>query len=373
MNARDAGSLLGVAIDRKPLDQLVDDALDAITRRGPRVTFACANPHSLVTAQEDSFFLRALNHASHVVADGVGVLMMARMAGIEVGPRITGSDFFSGVMESLERRGGGRVFFFGSSQRVLDLIAERCVREYPHVIVCGMLSPPYRQWSDEENEAMLMQINNARPDVLWVGMTAPKQEKWVEANQGRLHRRSIRFLSWHLPACAAVDVPRRHRVAVSIAQGAAAHVAPESHLFSLVRIVGSASPPIPLACLKKLRRGLHVSSDDARAFAPVPLGDAAVGRRRPGRRLDVLGRTHLSRQAVDRQRGIQPRLFDPAGRFLSIVAKQARFAASRLSGVVARCRRGVGRAGALSARRAQYALYIGAIFNVCCVCWFFFC
>lgn len=186
MNARDAGSLLGVAIDRKPLDQLVDDALDAITRRGPRVTFACANPHSLVTAQEDSFFLRALNHASHVVADGVGVLMMARMAGIEVGPRITGSDFFSGVMESLERRGGGRVFFFGSSQRVLDLIAARCARDYPRVTLCGMLSPPYRQWSEEENEAMLMQINDARPDVLWVGMTAPKQEKWVEANQDRL-------------------------------------------------------------------------------------------------------------------------------------------------------------------------------------------
>src|SRR3569832_641997 len=112
----------------------------------------------------------------------------------------------------------------------------------------------------------------------------------------RLHRRSIRFLCWHLPACAAVDVPRRHRVAVSIAQGAAAHVAPESHLFSLVRIVGSASPPIPLACQKKLRRGLHVSSDDARAFAPVPLGDAAPQQRRPGRRLDVLGRTHLSRK-----------------------------------------------------------------------------
>src|SRR3569833_3662203 len=102
----------------------------------------------------------------------------------------------------------------------------------------------------------------------------------------RLHRRSIRFLCWHLPACAAVDVPRRHRVAVSIAQGAAAHVAPESHLLSLVLIVGSASPPIPLACLKKLRRGLLVSSDDARAFAPVPLGVVVVGWRRFGRCLD---------------------------------------------------------------------------------------
>src|SRR3569832_1240809 len=99
MNARDAGSLLGVAIDRKPLEQLVDDALDAITRRGPRVTFACDNPHSLVTAQENSFFLRALNHASLEVADGVGVLMMARLAWFEFGLLISGSDFFSGVME----------------------------------------------------------------------------------------------------------------------------------------------------------------------------------------------------------------------------------------------------------------------------------
>src|SRR3569832_2422070 len=105
MNARVVGLLFGVVFVCLFFVFLFVVLFDAITRREPRVMFACANPHSLVTAQEDSFFLRALNHASHVVADGVGVLMMARMAGIEVGPRITGSDFFSGVMESLERRG----------------------------------------------------------------------------------------------------------------------------------------------------------------------------------------------------------------------------------------------------------------------------
>src|SRR3569623_3032096 len=114
MYARDAALLLGIAIDRKPLDQLLDDALAAITRRGQRGIFACANPHSLVTAQNDPMFLRALNRASHVVADGIGVTMMVRLLGMNRGERITGHDFFMRMMQTLEQRGGGRVFFFGS-------------------------------------------------------------------------------------------------------------------------------------------------------------------------------------------------------------------------------------------------------------------
>lgn len=148
--------------------------------------FACANPHSLVTAQEDMEFLHALNRASHVVADGVGVSMVAKALGMHIRQRITGHDFFMNVMRALEQRGGGRVFFFGSSNAVLKLIRTRCAAEFPRVTVCGVLSPPFRVWSEEENAAMLKYINAARPDVLWVGMTAPKQEKWVESNRGEL-------------------------------------------------------------------------------------------------------------------------------------------------------------------------------------------
>src|SRR3569623_1242240 len=147
MNARDAALLLGIAIDRKPLDQLLDDALAAITRRGQRVIFACANPHSLVTAQNDPMFLRALNRASHVVADGIGVTMMVRLLGMNRGERITGHDFFMRMMQALEQRGGGRVFFFGSSQQVQKMIYTRCARDFTRVTVCGMVSPPYRAWS----------------------------------------------------------------------------------------------------------------------------------------------------------------------------------------------------------------------------------
>jgi N-acetylglucosaminyldiphosphoundecaprenol N-acetyl-beta-D-mannosaminyltransferase len=186
MSVRDAGILLGVPVDRKSLPAATSDALAAIERRGPPITFACANPHSLIVSQTDPAFKIALNNASLVVADGIGVTIMARCAGVRVGPRITGTDYFFSVMKALQDRGGGDVFFFGSSPAVLAMMADRMRREFPSVSLCGAFSPPYRLWSSEENATMLEMINKAKPDVLWVGMTAPKQEKWVEENRQKL-------------------------------------------------------------------------------------------------------------------------------------------------------------------------------------------
>lgn len=183
---RDAGALLGIQIDRKSLEDAVSDSFDAIDRCGPQIIFACANPHSIVVAQEDPVFFSAINNANLVVADGVGVTMMSRLAKVTVGPRISGHDYFRAILGAIEQRGGGRVFFFGSSEHVLGLIADKFSRDYPSLTLCGTLSPPYGEWSNEQNDEMIAVINAARPDVLWVGMTAPKQEKWVEANRERL-------------------------------------------------------------------------------------------------------------------------------------------------------------------------------------------
>lgn len=183
MGARDAGILLGIPIDRKSLAEVTEEALHAINRRMSQRVFACANPHSLVVVQLDDCFQSALKHATLVVADGVGVSLMARMVGVQIGPRITGTDYFFAVLKTLQKRGGGRVFFFGSSQRVLDLIAKRFSDDFPALTLCGTLSPPFGSWSDEENRRMVQAISEARPDVLWVAMTAPKQEKWVEENR----------------------------------------------------------------------------------------------------------------------------------------------------------------------------------------------
>jgi len=89
-------------------------------------------------------------------------------------------------MRALNQRGAGRVFFFGSSEKVLNLIAHKMAHEFPRLQLSGALSPPFRSWTAEENASMIAAINAANPDVLWVGMTAPNQEKWVHENRDKL-------------------------------------------------------------------------------------------------------------------------------------------------------------------------------------------
>jgi N-acetylglucosaminyldiphosphoundecaprenol N-acetyl-beta-D-mannosaminyltransferase len=186
MSERNAGYLLDIPIDRCTLEQAIDNSLDVIDQRSGKLIFVCANPHSIVVAQSDSSFATALHNSNLSVADGVGVTMMAKLANVTVGPRIAGHDFFLALLQALEERGSGRVFFFGSSNHVLDLIRDRFARDFPSLVLCGYLSPPYGEWSEQQNDHMIQEINDAKPDVLWVGMTAPKQEKWVEQNKNKL-------------------------------------------------------------------------------------------------------------------------------------------------------------------------------------------
>jgi N-acetylglucosaminyldiphosphoundecaprenol N-acetyl-beta-D-mannosaminyltransferase len=120
------------------------------------------------------------------VADGVGVQIVANLCGRTLGPRITGIDYFRALMTALNLRGGARVAYFGSQVQVLDKLVAQGATSFPEVNVVKAISPPYGDWTPETNERFIAEINDAHPDVLWVGMTAPKQEKWVRENQHRL-------------------------------------------------------------------------------------------------------------------------------------------------------------------------------------------
>jgi N-acetylglucosaminyldiphosphoundecaprenol N-acetyl-beta-D-mannosaminyltransferase len=179
-------SLLGIPVGVVSLDEAVGDALRAIDGEFPQIVFACANSHSLNVARFDSEFRSALTNADQLVADGVGVTAIARLARKDVGPRIIGHQYFDALMAGLSAKRRGRVFFFGSSEKVLTLIKRRFESEYPNLNFCGFISPPYGEWSDSQNREYVRKINEARPDILWVGMTAPKQEKWVYSNREQL-------------------------------------------------------------------------------------------------------------------------------------------------------------------------------------------
>lgn len=176
--------LLGVPIGRSALDELVARSMAAVTGEAERVFLACANPHSMVVAKTDPSFHDALNRASHVVSDGFGCRIAALLTGRDFGPRITGFDYFDAVMRELNDR-GGKIFFLGSSTDTLDKIAQRCERDYPQLVIITH-SPPFGPWTELDDERVVALVRKANPDILWIGLTAPKQEKWAAAHMERL-------------------------------------------------------------------------------------------------------------------------------------------------------------------------------------------
>lgn len=175
------------------------------------------NAHSFNTAKKDKLFAEALTNGDALIPDGVSIVKACRWIKAKSQPkeRIAGWDLFEFEMNKLEQLGicdeeigvdnsslnnsqsasadnsklktqnskfrerPLTVMFMGSSQKVLDLIVKRAAEVYPHLKVVTY-SPPYKpEFSDEDNKAIIEAINAADPDLLWIGMTAPKQEKWT--------------------------------------------------------------------------------------------------------------------------------------------------------------------------------------------------
>lgn len=175
------------------------------------------NAHSFNTAKKDKLFAEALTNGDALIPDGVSIVKACRRIKAKSQPkeRIAGWDLFEFEMNKLEQLGVRNeecgennseldnsqsasadnsklkiqnskfrerpltVMFMGSSQKVLDLIVKRAAEVYPHLKVVTY-SPPYKpEFSDEDNKAIIEAINAADPDLLWIGMTAPKQEKWT--------------------------------------------------------------------------------------------------------------------------------------------------------------------------------------------------
>lgn len=144
------------------------------------------NAHSYNVAQEDALFAEALQNGDVLTADGASIVHACRWLNTPSQPkeRVAGWDVFIHEMTALEQRAEATlthpvVFFMGSSPDVLQRIVERAALDFPYLKIVTY-SPPYKpEFTPEEDIAILRAINAAKPDLLWIGMTAPKQEKWT--------------------------------------------------------------------------------------------------------------------------------------------------------------------------------------------------
>lgn len=145
------------------------------------------NPHSYCIAKKDKEFETCLKSSNILLPDGVGIVLACRfLYGKKIG-KIAGYDIHLHFLEMLQERGGGKVFYLGAAGTTLSLIKERIFEEFPSIEV-DVYSPPFKsEFSIDEVNEMVDSINAFAPDVLFVGMTAPKQEKWVSQNMSKLN------------------------------------------------------------------------------------------------------------------------------------------------------------------------------------------
>lgn len=152
------------------------------------------NAHSFNVAQKDALFAEALLKGDYLIPDGASIVKACRWLGAKSQPkeRIAGWDFYTFEMERLNVRCkhenvSGKVMFMGSSEKVLSLIRKKIALDYPNLTVVTY-SPPYKpEFSEEENAEIIKAINDAEPELLWIGMTAPKQEKWTYSHWKKLN------------------------------------------------------------------------------------------------------------------------------------------------------------------------------------------
>lgn len=146
------------------------------------------NAHSYNTALKDKIFAEALIKGNALIPDGISIVKACKWLKAKSQPqeRIAGWDLFEFEMDRLNQK-GGKCFFMGSSEKVLNLIKRRASVDYPNIQI-ETYSPPYKpEFSEEDNKKIIDAINQANPDLLWIGMTAPKQEKWTYTHWNELN------------------------------------------------------------------------------------------------------------------------------------------------------------------------------------------
>ena len=154
--------------------------------RGRQIVINTLNQYSFCIAEEDPVFKESLQKADVLLPDGVGITAAYRFLYKQSIRKIAGADLHQFFLAELNRTGGS-CFYMGSSETTLLKIKERIQKEYQNINL-QTYSPPFKkEFSEEDNQTILAAINAFQPDVLFVGLTAPKQEKWVHIHRHNLN------------------------------------------------------------------------------------------------------------------------------------------------------------------------------------------
>jgi N-acetylglucosaminyldiphosphoundecaprenol N-acetyl-beta-D-mannosaminyltransferase len=171
----DRFDVLGCMISATNLESAVETAIDQVnTGQGGYICFS--NVHTVVTSVSDSKLKKITNESFMSLPDGKPLSIVGRFRDKVAAKQVAGPDFMPAL---LQHPRSGRHYFYGSTPETLELLRNHITSNFPTCIIAGMYSPPFRELSAEERKVTMENIRAAKPDFIWVGLGAPKQEYWM--------------------------------------------------------------------------------------------------------------------------------------------------------------------------------------------------
>lgn len=177
-------NILGVGVSAINLGQAVSTIDEWIRNR--ESNYVCVtSAHGIVESQKDTELRRIHNSAGLVTPDGIPLVWLMKLQGHRHVGRVYGPDLMLAVMRSSVEH-GHKHFFYGATESTLQSLQDNLERQFPGVQVIGSHAPPYRPLTPVEDEEVIKKINRAAADIVWVGLSTPKQERWMAEHLGRL-------------------------------------------------------------------------------------------------------------------------------------------------------------------------------------------
>ena len=176
--------VLGVRISAITMGDALASIAAWIARREPH--YVCVTPaHGVMDCHGDGELRDIFNGSGMTTPDGMSIVWLLRLRGCARVERVYGPDL---LLAACERSiaAGWRHFFFGGLPGVADLLAQRLQQRFPGLVIAGIMTPPFGPPTPEEDAEAVRTINAARPDIVWVGLSTPKQERWMAAHLGLL-------------------------------------------------------------------------------------------------------------------------------------------------------------------------------------------
>lgn len=177
--------IAGVPVDNVDMNGAIA-RIEELISSGTGAYVVTPNVDHIVRLQHDHEFMEVYRHADLVVADGMPLIWASRYLGTPLVARVTGADLFPKLCHVAGSR-GYRIFLFGALPGAAETAAQKLIDSDPRIVVAGTYCPPYGFEHDEvENKNCIDRIRRARPDILFVGLGAPKQEKWIYRHRDEL-------------------------------------------------------------------------------------------------------------------------------------------------------------------------------------------